>query len=483
MKNKVTIILFFLVILTGCHKDLNLDQPSYVSEAEMWDSEEDFLQAVNGAYSLFRQAFYLKLFNYGDLRSGQYQCMVTSTDDAYVYNNNINSTINCGTNWQPIYNVINCCNLIIKRIDSVEFNKVETKNECLAQAYFLRAFCYFWIARIWGDAPIVLNGTVSADQEDLYPVRSLQKKVFDCVETDILHAEEYMPENANDIKKGTLNAIWMLAADYYLWMGRCQGAGVDALEQASAYLDKVLASDRVLMKNFADIFGIANEENRELIFSIDMTRNEFANSYVAYFYPVSSNVNDKSIINNPVLVASTQYKFKVTDDYIDLMSEREDDSRTALSFGRYVSSSGTYVWPNKFQGEWEYGTRFHSSDLILYRLAEAFMMKAEIAWAQGQSEKACDYLNVIAERAYGVPGVYDPSKYTSEMLQNILVDEYLKEFCMECKSWWTFIRFGVVFDRCPSLSGRSGETNILLWPVYSSCINTNKNITQTVGYN
>ena len=475
--------LILCIIFQSCLNDLDIDQTSYISEEEMWDSEEDFEQAVNGAYSLFRQAFYLKLFNYGDLRSGQYLCMVTSTDDFYVYSNNLNSTVNCGTDWRPIYNVINECNLILRHIDNIEFDNATEKDEYKAHAYFLRGYCYFWIARIWGDAPIVLSGTVSADQDDIYPVRSLQSDVFSQAEKDILAAEKNMPASCSDIKKATTAAVKMLKADYYLWMGRCEGQGTPALETASAALDDVISSRHEMADNFKDIFGVENENNPELIFSIDMRKYEFANSYFAYFFPVSSNVTQTDAINDPILVASTQYKFRVTDEYMELMTEDSRDKRASLSFGRYdYGRDQFYTWPNKFTGEWEYGQRYHTSDIIVYRLAEAYLMKAEIAWAMGQNELACNYLNTIASRAYGVDDFYDHTRLSSEKLKEEIIDEYLKEFCMECKSWWMFIRFDVVFDRSSFLEGRNGETNILLWPVYSDCINTNKNITQTVGY-
>ena len=64
-----------------------------------------------------------------------------------------------------------------------------------------------------------------------------------------------------------------------------------------------------------------------------------------------------------------------------------------------------------------------------------------------------------------------------------IVDETMKEFVSEGKIWWAFVRFGVAFDRVATLTGREDETNLLLWPVASACINTNPKIEQTEGYN
>ena len=65
----------------------------------------------------------------------------------------------------------------------------------------------------------------------------------------------------------------------------------------------------------------------------------------------------------------------------------------------------------------------------------------------------------------------------------IILNERLKEFATEGKAWFDLIRFGKVFERVETLKGRENEQNILLWPVNDASINTNKNITQTPGYN
>jgi hypothetical protein len=57
----------------------------------------------------------------------------------------------------------------------------------------------------------------------------------------------------------------------------------------------------------------------------------------------------------------------------------------------------------------------------------------------------------------------------------------MKEFAAEGKTWWDFIRFGVVFTKVPGLTGREDEQNVLLWPVNSASINGNPNIKQTPG--
>ncbi|MCZ2417160.1 MAG: RagB/SusD family nutrient uptake outer membrane protein, partial [Burkholderiales bacterium] len=107
--------------------------------------------------------------------------------------------------------------------------------------------------------------------------------------------------------------------------------------------------------------------------------------------------------------------------------------------------------------------------------AEAILMKAEIENALSNTAGAVAELVKIEKRAYKTT-----SRYTANMsrqaIDNAIVDEILKEFVSEAKSWWTLVRMGQAFTRIESLKGRENEENILLWPISSSSINTNPNI-------
>lgn len=109
------------------------------------------------------------------------------------------------------------------------------------------------------------------------------------------------------------------------------------------------------------------------------------------------------------------------------------------------------------------------------------MFKAEIEIAHNNNSEALKYINQVAKRAYGKDNYYAGS-YTRQEIENILLDERLKELASEGKSWFDLIRLGQVFNRVKSLHGRENELNILLWPVNNASINTNPAITQTPGY-
>ena len=158
-------------------------------------------------------------------------------------------------------------------------------------------------------------------------------------------------------------------------------------------------------------------------------------------------------------------------------------SGTPVSYGDWTDEEEgyRYTWVNKFAGKWADNKRYFISDLPLYRYAEALLFKAEIENERGNVPTALAYLNRVAKRAYGIDNYYTASDYHS--FKESLMTEYLKEFAGEGKSWWNYIRLGYAFTKIESLRGRQNETNILLWPITTACMNENPNIRQTVGYN
>lgn len=470
------------VLLSSCHGDLNVEQPSYFTTASMWTSESDAESAVNGMYSLFRVAFNENLAVYGDLRGALYgPGMISSKDYDRLAANDLSRDIT-GSNWAAIYTVINECNLILKYAPQIEFSSESKRNEVMANAYFVRGWCYFQIARIWGDAPVVTSGYESETQEDMYPSRNPQAEVFAQVENDANEAVRLMPASVSGIHKANAASVNMLKADYYLWKAKRLGGGDAALNEARTAVNEVLGNSKFGFEdNFADIFGVENEKSKEIIFSMDFTRNEYTGGYPSMFLGVEQYLEDKSLANNPIPIGSHNQYLSITDEYEAFLTS-EYDTRSEVSFGVYQEPSIRWRWIAKYEGEWTSETRYFSSDLIVYRYAEAILMQAEIENALNNPAGATAALGRIAQRAYG-----DQSKYASlsdkAEIDKVIVDEILREFVAEAKSWWTFVRFGVAFDRVPSLNGREGETNILLWPVATACINTNPNIKQTDGFN
>lgn len=482
MKTKyIYLILSVLFAFSSCHGDLDVKQTSEITANSMWEDENDATSAMYGVYNKFRSTFNQGYMYWGEYRTGLWgEGMTSQPSRDKVYENELNPD-HAMASWTDIYTTINDANLVLKYTPNIPFGSEVTKNKVLGNAYFVRAYCYYWIARIWGDAPILLDGFESDKQEGLFPSREPVDKVFQQVESDLAMAASLMPASVTDRNMASPASIQMLTADYFLWMYKVKNAGATALDNADKAVTAVLTNANYgLEDSFASIFE--NEQGREIIQVWRYIQDEYTNGAPAdYLVPLQ--YVSPQFIEDPVKIGSHQQWCFFTDEYKTLLSEVESDQRTKVSFDTFFDEpkNATFQWVNKYAGSWVNETRIFDADIILYRYADALLFDAEINVAKGDLTAAVASLNQIAKRAYGVDNYY-PATLSADQLNDAILKERMKEFAAEGKLWWDYLRMGVAFKMNPFLKGRESELNVLLWPVSAASVNKNPNIKQTPGY-
>lgn len=483
--------MFVLAIFTlnSCSEIVDIEPQSVLTSQVVWKEEGDAIAGVNGLLSNFRNTINGDSFLFWfELRSGNWQYGRTAGGAGtlgwdHLFVNSLNPSASPGTDWSKFYTTINAANLAIKYIPEIDFKNQNTKNELLAQSYFIRAYCYYTLVRIYGEVPVLLSGFESVDTEDLYPHRKPVEEVFDQIKSDISQALDLYPSNEEISKYRPTNAaINMLKADVYLWSAKRLNKGNADLEQAKEAVNTIInQSNYSLLDDYENIFR--NEANDEIIFSLYFAVNEAENHYLDLG---TQNINDvpAEYQNNPIVVGNSPNRLTFSQEYIDnYLNKNEEDTRIPVIYQEFETPDQIYKWINKFIGEWRDGRRYFTSDIVLYRFAETLLFKAEILNALGASNEAIACLNEISKRAYGLENYY-PSTLTQAEIDDAILDERLIEFGAEGKSWFDILRFGKAFTRIPSLIGRENEKNgnILLFPISPETITRNPNITQTPGY-
>jgi hypothetical protein len=446
----------------------------------MWENPGDAKAALNGAFNRFRAAYATNYIAWGDYRTGFYGNGTANgaVNRGTLWNNQLIPS-SMGTNWGGLYNAINDCNLIIKHTPKIPFTSDNEKNHIIGSAYFLRAFMYHTISRIWGDAPVLTEGFESDNQEGLFPVRNPVNEVFNQIEKDLAEALNLIGNNGKAPYDVTKETVCMLQADFYLWQAKQNGKNNTAVDKADVALNTVLNSGKSLSNSYENVFR--DDDDPEILFSIAFVEAEnttsFANDFLLTLADISS-----EYYNNPIQVGSHAHWVSITPKHKDFLWNVENDSRAAINLSDFTTSEGSYFsWINKYLGTWKEGTRIFDSDIRIYRFAEALLFKAEIEIARNNYSGALGYINQIAKRAYGTENYYS-GDYSQTEMETILLDERLKEHATEGKAWFDLIRMKQVFNRVESLKGRENELNILLWPVDNASINTNPAIIQTPGY-
>src|ERR1043165_2472230 len=183
MKKLVYSIYVFslLIVAGGCKKFLDQKPLDSVATSDFFQSMKDVNTALAGIYASFQQDmtgdgtnFTGNYFSWGEMRSdnfddnGQY----ASTSYKQLAQNTLTSG-NTSANWTGFYRTIGRCNTAIKYIPqaaSSDANATPTAiNNALAQCYAMRASCYFYIVRIWGDPVVWLEPYTDVATQDQRP--------------------------------------------------------------------------------------------------------------------------------------------------------------------------------------------------------------------------------------------------------------------------------------------------------------------------
>lgn len=480
--------------MVSCHGDLNVKQPGAFTAVSMWENESDAESALNGAYAQMRATFSELLLTYGEMRTNLYcSGAVNSADYNNIGKNQLTSG-NAWSNWASLYTLINDANLIIKHAPDIKFSSDAKRNQVVASALFIRAYTYYTIARVWGDAPLLVKGIESAGQDDVFPTRGPAADIFAQVEADVEEAIKIMPTTATDPYKVTPAAINMLRADYYTWKASRLGGGKTALQSAQSAINAVIGDSKYdLLPDFANVFS--TKKNKEIIFAFlykvgevpSAATSNSHNIYCLMLAPLSdrNSLRTEGYTEDQVPTGSHAHYYTVTEEYYDFLA---DDARVTASVRDYRDDEAIYTKRNikrmiiKFKGRIATdGTRVFDDDQPVYRLAEAYLLKAEIENALGNTQDAVTALNKVAERGSGIANKYS----AGDDLVQAIIDENKREFVAEGKMWWVYLRMNKEFEQISTLTGRQNEYqgNILLWPVANACMTSNPGIEQTPGYN
>jgi hypothetical protein len=154
-----------------------------------------------------------------------------------------------------------------------------TVNDILGQAYFLRAWNYFWFVQLYGKIPYNDENTPDLVAHPLTHDSRLDiDKVYDRLETDLNEAFRLMNDYKTSEKgrpcKWTAKA-WL--AKVYLTRATAPLNDAACFAKAAAAADEVIKNGPYELLPVVEIFNTANLNNSELIHAF-----QFTNDYPAY---------------------------------------------------------------------------------------------------------------------------------------------------------------------------------------------------------
>lgn len=491
MKGYKIIICFiaFSFLISSCSKHLELEPISVISTASYWKTEDDADGAIRGMYARFRNVTATNLYIWGESRSMNLQQSV-GNDFAHIrsFDNTLDATA-AGPDWSSVYRVVNDANLVLKYVPNIIFKNEVDKNRIIAEAYTMRAYCYFIMVKTWGDVPLVLEPTEGYNPDVLYKVRASVSDVFNQIKADLSQALSLYSDNSFSPGRGRWSrpALNALKGEVYLWTGKRLAGGEADFSIALNALEEVGNADVELLGDFESVFNYDNKGNKEVIMVNTFLRNESPNTYMANMYidayPPNSDPDALGAIgavgggNYWTLTAETRSKFVEED-------QRKHSSFTELYFleestGAYTNFYGCIQ--RKFNGMVESGVRHFIDDVVLYRYADVLLMIAEVQNALNQDPS--DAINLVRARAFGQH--FDQHIFVNqgkEENDRLILEERLKEFLYEGKYWWDILRFGKAQELIPYFRDNPSDTYKYIWPLSLGILSAEPNVTQNPGY-
>ena len=196
---KIFSLVVALLTLVSCSEDfLNLTPQYYPNDATFFKTQEQFTQAVNGAYSALRGVSARQGYLMGEMRSDNTHYTRYKADRGLhiLYRENIADFVvddqNQWTNemYYACYTGISRANTILNRIEGTTFPD-DFKNKTIGEAKFIRAFMYFQLVQCYGDVPLHLEEVTGADNAFL--PRSSVNDIYTAIVDDVKDAIEKLP--------------------------------------------------------------------------------------------------------------------------------------------------------------------------------------------------------------------------------------------------------------------------------------------------
>ena len=204
MKKACLILIPLLMQVSACDF-LETKVESNITTRNFFRTTADFDMALTGIYYTFTSVEWDNQHRYGNYFTGFMYWGRIGTDEAYILNgNNGEEMIGYYTYtpehlfvekvWFMQYLGIQRANVVLNRLALYDGDAIseEDRNRIAGEAYFLRGWFYFQLARYFGEVPLVLTETTDIDDMDTR--KASLAEVYDRVIKDYEEAERLLPE-------------------------------------------------------------------------------------------------------------------------------------------------------------------------------------------------------------------------------------------------------------------------------------------------
>lgn len=496
--NKFIILAAVALILSGC----TLDSVRYGSiNQTMFPQSVDDCEAlvVGNAYTPFRSKSYDGLFccNHdgihvlGDMTTDVGYCVWSDSywPELLTFNFDPTTTHGVVKLYRNNINGITKMTQTMKRIEAVEMEE-SVKNRMKAEIYCARGWLSYILYSFFGGLQIADDEFLDNPTESSIVLRKSEEETAKFVEDNLLAALEL---NALPVvlKKGDINygrftqaLVHMVLMKFYMYEGRWE----DAVTHGRELMKPEYGFD--LMPEYADIFTIENEGNKETIWACECTTGICEQLWITHAMP-----SDYPHSNDKITIWGGGYKCPWS--FYNTFDPK--DKRLEVLVGEYTSTDGsTYNQANPGR-RLQYGAlpikygidpdaigEGSSIDWIVFRYADLLTLLAEaiVRDADAVTSEAVELLNRVRTRSLLGKGYSAGDFADVQAFYDAVLQERGHELWFEGVRREDLIRHGKYIEYARKYKNSvTAEDHMVLFPLPQDVINEGRGkVHQNPGY-
>ncbi|MGK6350894.1 RagB/SusD family nutrient uptake outer membrane protein [Parapedobacter sp. DT-150] len=478
MKKIAIAITVCAITAVSCSNFLDLAPEYEVNDQNFYSDKNDFEALIMGCYSGL-QTLHNNAYPFlAELTTDNVHITLQSPGVNELECDEMNITSSnayVSTLWSSSFVTIARANSVLNRIDDAEMSDAD-KNQYRGEAYFIRAYCYFNLVRLYGDVPLVTKDFRSPDEVQLQEMtRQPVERIDSLIVSDLSNADVLLANVSLSKGRGSSGAAKALLGKFFLTR--------KDFPNARTYLQEVVDSKQYeLVDDYGSLFSPTNDDLIESIFEIKYLSGNVGegNSFAQQEVPV--------LYGGMALFPGNQLGGGRLSPTLDLVNAYEDgDRRKDLSISEDIPLNDGSIYKL-----W-YGKKFvdfnanpvsdMDNNFTVLRYADVLLMLSEALNESGEGELAADYLNEVRQRA----GLADVGPVSKQDLALALERERRVEFLFEGQRWFDLVRTGRAKQVLNDYYAAAGlnfsvEDHELLMPIPQNERDINPGLTQNEGY-
>ena len=492
MKNRLIVIMLTLAAIgcISCDRLLNLESETRVTNNYLYSSKDGLQRAIAGLYVYERdniagqhdaESPILYILQMLDFDTDIVFFRAGNGADIARLNTMTSASDGVAAFWKVHYAIIGKANEIIDGARKLGLDDPEVKTVA-AEAKLFRARSYFELYKHFGRIYLNTEVTTPENLKRTYAPAS-KEKVFELIDSDLEDAIEglgwQLPKSGTSdlygrytkaVAKHVRAQVAMWEEDWDKAIEECE----DIFTDGKTWYD--------LLPTTMKVFESENLRNKEVLYAYQFSKNiggggELTGTkLVGHLLSINTTAQYRSVPGCQCEAAQGGYGFGriFPNTYLLGLYDQQKDNRyegmfrhwyyynveggahygeriprdlEGVDYERYthpMSIKHADFWTNEDQPDRQSSFR----DLIVYRLAETYLMCAEAYFHRdgGDSDKAIEYFNKTYARAGNDP-------FTGTLTLDDLLDEYARELNFEGVRWPLLKRLGILADRCIAHSG------------------------------